>query len=201
MSEFAIAEVFPGRLNALVKNLMSQMAISDPNEAVRRVNAGEWVVIKVVESILSLVNGNVASDAIESFDPHTFYEPRDGLWISNPFRDNVLAKAHAIKKLPAKALKSFDLVQNAYDRDITLCLPQNYEFSIDEALARIAQLIEKQWGGKEGELLNNRYANPFYVPGFVVVVYWHADLRTWRVHAWERDAYHWFAGSRAFSAN
>lgn len=41
---FVISEVFPGRLNALVKNLMKQMGISDPNEAVRRINSGEWVV-------------------------------------------------------------------------------------------------------------------------------------------------------------
>ena len=43
-SEFAIAEVLPGKLNALVKNLMLQMSIADPNEAVRRVNSGEWIV-------------------------------------------------------------------------------------------------------------------------------------------------------------
>jgi len=45
-SEFAIAEVLPGKLNALVKNLMHGMDISDPNEAVRRVNSKEWVVVQ-----------------------------------------------------------------------------------------------------------------------------------------------------------
>lgn len=48
--EFAIAEVLPGKLNALVKNLTRQMGITDPNEAVRRVNAGEWTVVQAAVS-------------------------------------------------------------------------------------------------------------------------------------------------------
>lgn len=45
MSEFVIAEVMPGRLNALVKNLMKATGISDPNEVVRSINAGEWNIV------------------------------------------------------------------------------------------------------------------------------------------------------------
>lgn len=41
MNGFVIAEVMPGKLNALVKNLMHQMDLTDPNEAVRRINSGE----------------------------------------------------------------------------------------------------------------------------------------------------------------
>lgn len=41
---FAIADVTLGKLNALVKNLMVMMGTDDPNEAVRRINSGEWVV-------------------------------------------------------------------------------------------------------------------------------------------------------------
>lgn len=41
---FAIAEVPTGKLNALVKDLMRQMGITDPNEAIRRINSREWVV-------------------------------------------------------------------------------------------------------------------------------------------------------------
>lgn len=46
MSEFAIAEVTAGRLNALVKKIMQQTGVSDPNEAVRLVNSGEWIISK-----------------------------------------------------------------------------------------------------------------------------------------------------------
>lgn len=45
-NEFVIAEVMPGKLNALVKNIMRQMVVDDPNEAVRLINSGEWVVSK-----------------------------------------------------------------------------------------------------------------------------------------------------------
>jgi len=46
MSEFAISKIETGQLNALVKNLMLQMGISDPQEAVRKINSGEWIVSK-----------------------------------------------------------------------------------------------------------------------------------------------------------
>ena len=45
--EFATKELTHGQTNALVKNLMGQMGVSDPVEAVRRINAGEWVVTQV----------------------------------------------------------------------------------------------------------------------------------------------------------
>ncbi len=47
---FAIAEVMPGKLNAMVKTIMSQMGIADANEAVRRINSKEWIVSEVVRS-------------------------------------------------------------------------------------------------------------------------------------------------------
>ena len=49
-TEFAIAEVMPGKLNALVKNIMHQTGEADPSEAVRLVNSGEWVVSKSTRS-------------------------------------------------------------------------------------------------------------------------------------------------------
>ena len=45
---FVISDVLPGKLNALVKNIMKQTGSSDPNEAVRMVNAGE-VQISVIK--------------------------------------------------------------------------------------------------------------------------------------------------------
>lgn len=41
---FVIAEVMTGKLNALVKNIMRQTGANDPNEAVRLVNSGKWIV-------------------------------------------------------------------------------------------------------------------------------------------------------------
>jgi len=45
-SGFVTANVLPGKTNAMVKNIMIQMNITDPNEAVRRINSGEWIVVE-----------------------------------------------------------------------------------------------------------------------------------------------------------
>lgn len=45
MDSFVIANVLPGQLNALVKNIMKQTGVTDPNEAVRIINAGEAKII------------------------------------------------------------------------------------------------------------------------------------------------------------
>lgn len=50
MSEFAISGVETGQLNAMVKNAMRQMGITDAKEAVRRVNSGEWIFSEVTHS-------------------------------------------------------------------------------------------------------------------------------------------------------
>jgi hypothetical protein len=46
--EFAIANLNGGQLNAVVKNLMAQIGINDPVEAVRRFNAGEYTLVQKV---------------------------------------------------------------------------------------------------------------------------------------------------------
>jgi hypothetical protein len=45
MGKFALDDVEPNRLRALVKNIMRQTGKTDPDEAVRAVNSGEWILI------------------------------------------------------------------------------------------------------------------------------------------------------------
>ncbi len=45
-NEFLIASVETGKLNALVKNIMREMGVKDPNEAIRLINSRDWVVTK-----------------------------------------------------------------------------------------------------------------------------------------------------------
>lgn len=186
---------------AIADRLGKSLDFGSVMDALQRIHDGKFEKKEVVKSILSLVNDKVASGAIGSFDPHAFYKDRAGLWIGDFFRNNVLSKASAVKNLPAAALTSSDLAKNAYDREIIPCLPAGYEWDISEALARIAQMIEKQPGGKDGELLNNGYANLFYVPGFVVRVLWRAGPREWFVSAWWLDDNYWRAGRRVFVRN
>lgn len=155
----------------------------------------------VVKSVLALVNNCVQFAAVDTHDPQAFYQARAGLWVSDEFRSRILSKAKPVKKLMAAVGKSYDLTQNVYDREITPSLPKDYVFDESEVCARITTMIQKQPNGEEGDLLNNGYANLFYVAGCVVYVYWNADSRKWNVYAWRLDDVCWRADFRVFSRN
>lgn len=61
---FVISDVLPGKLNAMVKNIMKQVETDNPNEAVRMVNAGEVKisVIKPKQTKEDIVRFSVTSD-------------------------------------------------------------------------------------------------------------------------------------------
>src|SRR6185437_4281281 len=115
------------------------------------------------------------------FNPNAFFQTREGLWVSDEFRRLILSKARSVEKLDAASGKYFDLMKNAYDREIKAELPENHEFEISELCARIASMILAQPEGASGDLLNSGYANIFYVAGFAVNVRWNSDYRKWRV--------------------
>jgi len=48
MLDFLISGITGGQLNALVKNIMKQIGVTDPSEAVRLVNSGEWTICQSV---------------------------------------------------------------------------------------------------------------------------------------------------------
>lgn len=52
--EFVIKDITPGKLNALVRNIMEQAGTEDPDEAVRLVNSGKWKVTWAFEKELLL---------------------------------------------------------------------------------------------------------------------------------------------------
>jgi len=98
-----------------------------------------------------------------------------------------------------------DLAQAANDTGIGGELPLGYVFEdVETFLVHLATLIACQWDGKSGILLNNGYANIFYVKMkcevFAVDVYWFTDCRGWFCRACRLGDRRWFAGSRAFSA-
>lgn len=152
-------------------------------------------------SDLKLVNDSVQLDAVASHNPAEFFKTRKGLWISDEFKSRILTKAKPVENLDPLTLVSRELTKNAYDKEITPELGENYIFDESEVCARIAAMIDKQPNGIAGDLLNNGYANLFYVAGSVVYVYWYGVDRRWHVRAWELDHAHWFAGFRAFSRN
>ncbi|MES2006520.1 MAG: hypothetical protein V4436_00260 [Patescibacteria group bacterium] len=130
------------------------------------------------------------------FDPKSFFRTREGLYVWNDM-SQVLEHATPTDAADASMLGYANLSRNAYDREIKAELPENHEVE----LWHIAELIKAQPGGKDGLLLNNGYANIFYVGGFAVHVYWSADDRGWFVNGWALGGGRWGAGSRVFSRN
>jgi len=141
-----------------------------------------------------------------TINPHDFFKTRKGLWTSSKFNDYILSGA--VKKKVSAAVITIgyaDLAQAANDAEIGAELPEGYVFEdVDMFLVYLATLIEGQWGGKEGVLLNNGYANIFYVKVngsvFAALVYWFAGSREWFCNASRLDGLRWDAGHRAFSA-
>ncbi len=114
-----------------------------------------------------------------------------------PLMSRVLQGSRTIKSADGGKLRSFDLMKNAYDRDIKAVLPENHEVE----LCQVEELIYAQKNGESGALLNNGRVNIFYVAGSVVEVHWDASHRVWGVNDCLLDRVHWHAVNRVFSRN
>jgi len=142
--------------------------------------------------------------ATEAFDPATLSQ-RSDLWFSDNTRKWILPAATPIDALPGGILDGFDLIKNAFDREIKSELPAVHVISASEFLARAAVLTANQPNGKEGDLLVNGYANIWYVEGlnsevFAVFVRWYADDRLWRFYTYQLVDGQWSAGDRVLLA-
>lgn len=161
------------------------------------------VKVDIIRRLTALTSVTVAGNTI---NPHDFFKIREGLWTSSNFNDFILSGASK-KKVSADGttIGYADFAQAANDTEIGDELPKGYVFEdVDTFLAALATLIESQWGGKSGTLLNKGYGNIFYVKMndevFAALVYWDADRREWCCHASRLDDRQWLAGYRAFSA-
>jgi len=160
-----------------------------------------------VEVVKAILRGTSAvTVAINTINPHDFFKTREGLWMSSNFNDLILSGASKKKVSADETTVGYaDLAQAANDAEIGGELPEGHVFEdVDTFLVHLATLIEGQWGGKEGTLLNNGCANIFYVKVngevFAVYVFWFAVGREWVCRARRLDDVRWSAGCRAFSA-
>lgn len=120
---------------------------------------------------------------VNDFYPKTYFKTRKGLWIAERFRTTVLTASVApTRPLTFGSATAYDLTRQAYDLDLRANLPEGYEWKADEFCARVAQLLEKQWGGKDGALHTSGQENLFYIPGSVVIVYWNVGCAEWRMN-------------------
>lgn len=159
--------------------------------------------VETIRRLTALTSTTVAAGNQNHPD---FFKTRKGLWPSDNFQNFILAAAkdEAVQVADA-AIGYADLTQAANDAEIAAELPESHVFEdVDAFLSYLGDLIETQWGGKDGVLLNNGYANIFYVKVngsvFVVFVYCYAGRRIWLCGASRLADDRWYAGSRAFSA-
>lgn len=157
-------------------------------EGARRFLAGELILTESPKS--KPVPEPVGLDA--------FFKTREGLWVSDSFRNLVVAKVSpGVGR--AVATKSKKLDHNMTDEQIEAMLGDGHIFGDAVLCDTLKKMIQEQWGGKKGRLLNNGYANLLYLGSCVVRVYWCADFLEWRVIAWRRDDVRWGAGLQVFS--
>ena len=130
---------------------------------------------------------------------NAFFQTREGLWVSDSFRNLVVAKTLPSTENWSVATKSKILDRNMTDEKIEEMLGDEHIFDEGVLCDTLAGMIQKQWGGKSGKLLNSGHPNIFYLGSCVVFVRWYADRAEWRVRAWGRGGLEWRAGDQVFS--
>ena len=120
------------------------------------------------------------------FNAAEFYQTGLYVYVYDTFADRLdLSARQTVDSAPERPYVASLLKANAYDKDIRKELPENHLSTLED----IAGLIEAQRSGKSGFLLNNGYANIFYVEGkngevFAVGVGWVSVSRQWLVGGW-----------------
>lgn len=187
---FLIKDVPVGRLNALVKKIGGLSVMDGILDGTVK------FVVEIVKSVINIID---------------FFKTRDGLWLSGDFQKRILAPALEMPETaPASIGDPYGLSMSMTDAEILEKLGHKVFENSRAFLNTLARLIDEQWGGTEGALLNNGYANIFYVRGvngkgesevFAVVADWAADYGKWNVFMYRLDDKAWPPGNRAFPTN
>lgn len=170
---FVTARVYPGDTNALVKNIMKQIGIDDPNEAVRRVNAGEWVltqVAKAVEALLVVV-GTVSLTATteklvvgEKFVVNVDNSAEVRIvWVGDDLKDwfwGIVEAPFAGGELLIQKFARASL-------DGPMITELGGVLKARTSFGEMFALMKKQGKGQEGKLLTNGWTTIFYIPQMV----------------------------------
>lgn len=142
---------------------------------------------------------------LERHDPDAFYKTREGLYVTDDFRNQIVVAA---KPTDAggkwEKMRRFELTANATGTDLKSARPQGI-WSATEFCPWLAAKLAKQPNGKAGELLNNGWATLFLVEGvggevFVVGVDWDSVGSEWRVRVWKLGD-EWLAGHQFVPRN
>jgi hypothetical protein len=160
---------------------------------------------KVLKDALKVVRTPIAKAV---FDSSEYFVTRPGLiYVWPEFASRILpAYPKAIPKRGLKGVDFVDLPRNMYDSEIITEYLGGEEEARKHAFIpdQIAMAIDEQKNGESGRMLNNGYANIFYMIGvngvlFAVYVFWNSDDRWWYVIAFKLgEGGRWYVGNRIF---
>ncbi|MBU1046912.1 hypothetical protein KKH36_04015 [Patescibacteria group bacterium] len=139
---------------------------------------------------------------LNSFHLENFFTIREGLWVSDDFKEYISSVAKPIKKEVKTAF--FDVFEKPMtDAEIRKSDSEDYVFKASEFCLCLKDKIVAQSEGEDGELLNNGFVNMFYVHGknnkiIIVTIGWSTNLREWSVYLYRIDSHLWGKGNRVF---
>jgi hypothetical protein len=209
----------PGQMAELNSNVTTALAVALPKVAAKfgdakavlagikdksEILAGrlETAIEDVIKSMMALIRHPQLSITITDSDhrnPDAFFKTRDGLYVWDDFQTRVVKLAKPINAGTTFKVNVDELGADLTDKEIENGLPKNHLWDEGALCAVVAEMISKQPEGKEGDLLNNGYANLLYTSSCVVRVRWDAGYRKWSVDTWDRDDGRWSAGRRVLS--
>lgn len=141
----------------------------------------------------------------DAFSKNSFFEKNELVKLSfwNGFTDLILKSLpDEVPAFEGNVLKT-RLTKRVYDSEILNKLRNPESFTMSEFLAIIKDLLQKRPSGKNGALLNNSYANIFYVRlknkrVVAVVVRWRPS-HCWDLSVRDLDNHSWYVGYCVFS--
>ncbi|MDI6734170.1 MAG: hypothetical protein QMD50_01605 [Patescibacteria group bacterium] len=161
---------------------------------------------KLALKYLALVQRGI-SIATEMFPKRSFFSDGPKLYFWNNFKNWVLSEIPEIIPAYTGTLSKYTLTKGMDDAEIQGELGNQKAFTVPEFAAIIKDLIGKQpKGEKNGILLNNGYANIFYVKlanktVVAVNVRWLGGDREWHFRANALDRVRWDDGDCVFSGS
>lgn len=139
-------------------------------------------------------------------DPREFFMNREGLYISDDFRCQILPAVSPVKLVRMVSLPVFELTKSLTDEEICTELGDGHVFEDASVFCEhLKDILTRQKNGESGDLPKNGYATIFYVRGinraiFSVRISRDADYREWDVDAYRLGKYLCFTGYRVLSA-
>lgn len=138
----------------------------------------------------------------ENHSPDQFYRTRAGLYVWESFRRIVVTSAKPTEAGTKYQIVPRIMLRGASDKEVEDEMggkKRLHLFTETEVSAIIAQLIACQAKGEQGPLLNNDYANLFFLDSCIVDVGWGSNYREWLVSTRQRGARRWSKGDQVFS--